>query len=161
MALLDEPVEKFARKTLFYVNATSTVSDAVREMKEHQTISVFIKKDNKIVGIITQKDIIFKVIAEGMNPAEVMVSAVMSSPVLSVKVDDPIRTALDLMSMHDVRRLLVIDKRGLPFGIIVEKHLEGDLIERSMKARECGIKRKSWLEQHVLEISEETLEREH
>jgi len=159
--LLDEPVEKFARRTLFYVDEDATVSDAVRVMKSNQSISVFIKKGDNVVGILTHKDIIFKVIAEGMNPADVKAASIMSSPVLSVNVGDTIGKALDLMSKHNIRRLLVVDKKGAPYGILVEKHVEGDLIESSQKTRECGIKQKSWLERHILEVSEGMINARH
>ena len=161
MTLLNEPVEKFARRALFYVDAKSTVSDAVRVMKENQAISVLIKKDDKVVGILTYKDIIFKVIGDGLNPAEVKVASVMSSPVLSVKVGDRIGNALDIMSKHGIRRLLVVDEHGAPYGLLVEKQVEGDLIDSSQKTRECGVKQRSWLERHILEVSNDILSSRH
>jgi predicted transcriptional regulator len=161
MMLLNEPVEKFARKALFYVDENATVSDAVRVMKENQAISAFIKKEGRVVGILTYKDIIFRVIGEGLNPAQVKVASVMSSPVLSVKVGDSIGNALDMMSKHNIRRLLVVDESGAPYGILVEKQVDGDLIESSQKTWACGVKQKSWLERHILEVSEDVIQSRH
>ena len=68
--------------------------------------------------MVTDRDILYRVVAQGLDPRETRVSAVLSRPVVSCAETDPLRTALDLMAAHHVRRLPVRDAGGRVTGWI-------------------------------------------
>jgi signal-transduction protein with cAMP-binding, CBS, and nucleotidyltransferase domain len=72
----------------------------------------------KPVGIITDRDIVVKIVAEGQAPADMKVGAVMSSPVVSLREDDGFIEALDKMSAGGVRRAPVVDREGCLKGMV-------------------------------------------
>lgn len=69
-------------------------------------------------GMITDRDIALKVVAEGLAPAKTAVAAVMSRPVLTLREDDGFIAALDKMSARGVRRAPVVDHDGRLTGLI-------------------------------------------
>lgn len=146
-------------RRLYYVSEDASVSDAVKVMEENRVGSVLAVRDGTPVGILTDKDVLFKVVSEGRNPAKVRVSEVMSSPLITVRKDEPVEKALELMGKHDIRRVLVVDEEGRPYGLLVEKHIVGDLLGGSVRVKESGVEARSWLERHIIEVTEEALER--
>jgi CBS domain-containing protein len=72
------------------------------------------------VGVITDRDIICRVVAEGRDPRDYTAEMVMSEPVFSVGVDAPLAVAVSLMDEHQVRRLPVLDNDGCCAGIIAQ-----------------------------------------
>jgi len=70
------------------------------------------------IGVITDRDIICRVVAEGKNPCDYTAEAIMSEPVFTVAVDAPVDDVVSLMEEHQVRRLPVLDTDGCCAGII-------------------------------------------
>ncbi len=117
---LDAPVEKFMRRSLYFCDPEDTVDKAAKIMKEPHVGSVFVAKNGKPLGIVTERDMLFKVIGEGRNPSEIKVKEIMTSPVVTIDAKAKIREALELMAHHGFRRLLVVDKEK-PVGIIAQR----------------------------------------
>ena len=63
-------------------------------------------------GVLTDRDILYRVVAEGRDPVATRVREVMSSPLIACGAGDTVRAALDLMAAHNVRRLAVRDAGG-------------------------------------------------
>lgn len=74
----------------------------------------------KIVGIITDRDLALKVVAEGKNPETIMVENVMSKAVHFIYIDDEVEKALSLMADQQVRRVPVVDAEERLVGIIAQ-----------------------------------------
>lgn len=70
------------------------------------------------VGIVTDRDITCRVVAQGENPIQLTARDCMSAPVLTVAHTDSVNTVLDIMETGKVRRVLVVDDRGRCCGII-------------------------------------------
>jgi predicted transcriptional regulator len=128
--ILNQSVRTFARRTLFFVDASESITTATNIMKEKGVESIFVKEHERPVGVLTIKDIIFKVVSKGLNPSEVLVSSVMSSPVITIGVDDTMKNAFDIMERNNLRRILVLESDGKPYGLLVLEHLVGDLIKK-------------------------------
>jgi CBS domain-containing protein len=97
--------------------ATATVAQAARVMAERGVGSIVIVKGKKPVGILTERDLLMKVVAEDTKPSTIRVGKVMSSPVLTVKPDVEITDAARTMVKNKIRRLPVVEK-GKLIGII-------------------------------------------
>lgn len=76
------------------------------------------ENDPKIVGVITDRDLCMAVVAAGRDPREVRVKECMTDRVVTLKPDEDIRHAADLMTEKQVRRLPVADDQGAILGIV-------------------------------------------
>jgi CBS domain-containing protein len=72
----------------------------------------------KLVGIVTDRDLALKIVAEGRDPGSTKVETVMTRKVVTCLADDDIQKALDAMSEHQLRRIPVVDNDGRILGII-------------------------------------------
>ena len=78
---LNEPVTKYMSKNVCRVSASDTISEAARKMKKDGVTAALVFVGNEPSGIITERDILYKVVALGTDPTKVVVMRVMSSPV--------------------------------------------------------------------------------
>ncbi|MFQ5838096.1 MAG: malic enzyme-like NAD(P)-binding protein [Thermoplasmata archaeon] len=117
---LDAPVEKFMRRSLYILQPEDTCDKAARVMKEHDVGSVLVGRDEGPIGIVTERDMLKKVLGEGLHPSEVRLKDVMSTPVVSISPKAAVREALELMAHHGFRRLLVVDDER-PVGLIAQR----------------------------------------
>lgn len=70
------------------------------------------------IGVVTDRDIVCRVVAEGKNPMAYTAEHFMSQPVVTVTVDAPVEEVVATMEKHQVRRVPVVDERGCCAGII-------------------------------------------
>jgi CBS domain-containing protein len=75
-------------------------------------------EDEKLVGIITDRDIAIRAIANGLNPAETKVEEVMTDEVFSCSADSDVQVACLMMEEKQVRRVVVTDENQSPIGIV-------------------------------------------
>jgi CBS domain-containing protein len=73
-----------------------------------------------VVGVITDRDIVCRVVATGRNPSGHIVESYMSHPVVTVRADAPLDDAISMMERHQIRRVPVVDERGRCAGIIAQ-----------------------------------------
>jgi|SRR3989344_7454706 len=109
------------------IDASSTVTEAARFMAEHNTHSVFVESQGKVKGIVTESDIVRKVVTQGIDSRRIMVYDIMTSPVVSVGKETSLEDASELMTRHKIRRLAIVEK-----GRIVGK-VTAALIAKNLK----------------------------
>jgi len=100
-----------------------TVASVARLMKENDIGPVPIvenQKSKRLVGIVTDRDLALKVVAEGRDPQTTPVKQVMTTSVITCRGDDDIETALDAMSTQQLRRIPVVDDGNMLLGIIAQ-----------------------------------------
>ena len=93
--------------TLHTIGATQTIDEAAKAMARHRTGSLLVRRGGEYVGIITEVDIIRKVIAKARKPAETMVGEVMTTPLVTIEADQTILDANALMESKQIRHLVV------------------------------------------------------
>ena len=92
------------------VESTMTVADAARKLAELNVGALPICDGDKLQGMITDRDIAVKVVAEGRDPSTVKVIDVSrNTEVVTIGADDSVEEAMRTMGKHQVRRLPVID----------------------------------------------------
>ena len=124
------------------VGEDDTLVDAARLMRELDVGALPIcGRDNRLKGMITDRDIVIKCVADGGDPATTTAGSLGEGKPITIGADDDIRDALQVMQEHQVRRLPVIDGHLL-VGIISQAD-----IARSLSATETG--------ETVAEISED------
>jgi CBS domain-containing protein len=78
---------------------------------------------DRIVGVVTDRDIVCRVVAEGKNPMAYTVDTCMTQPVVSVRADAPIEDVVATMEDYQIRRVPVVDEGGCCAGIIAQADL--------------------------------------
>jgi len=119
------------------VQENQTLADAARLMRDLDVGALPIcGEDNRLKGMVTDRDIVVKVIAQGKDPNSVKCGELGEGKPVTIGADDSIDEALRTMSEHGVRRLPVIDGHDL-IGIVsqadlaknVDEEKVGDLVE--------------------------------
>jgi CBS domain-containing protein len=101
--------------------ATSTpVAEAARLMSSEDVGSLPIVEGERLVGMLTDRDITVRVVAEGKDPQSTSVGDVASRDVVSVDPQQDLDEALRLMAQHQVRRLPVVEEDGRLVGIVAQ-----------------------------------------
>jgi CBS domain-containing protein len=101
------------------VDVKDTVQEAAEVMRKNDISSVIVIKKGDGVGIITERDIICKIVADSKNPEEMVVADVMTSPLITIKPETDIDDAARIMRDKNIRRLVVADKDKI-IGVISE-----------------------------------------
>ena len=105
------------------VTPETPVKTAARKMKDEDVgILPVVEKDGskRLVGVVTDRDIAIRCVAEGHDSSKCSVREVMSSSVKTAKVDDDVDDVMDAMSKEQVRRIPIVDKAGELVGIIAQ-----------------------------------------
>jgi CBS domain-containing protein len=98
---------------------SASVVEAARLMREGDIGSLPITDDEKLVGMITDRDIATRVVAEAADPKTTSVADVYSRDLISVEPDEDLEEAVRLMARHQVRRLPVVEN-GRLVGIVAQ-----------------------------------------
>ena len=100
---------------------TDSVFAAAQLMKSEDVGPIPVIRDKqtkKLEGIVTDRDLALKVVAEGLDPKNTRVEEVMTTGVITCGADSDINDALELMQQHQVRRVPVVDDDDKLIGII-------------------------------------------
>jgi CBS domain-containing protein len=119
---LDDPISKYMNPELVTIDINNSVWEAAKLMKEYKVGSVFVTQNDNPVGILTERDVLYKIVAEDLPSAHVLLRKVMSSPLVSIDADSPARSAIELMRDKGFRRLLVTSQ-GKPAGLVTQDDL--------------------------------------
>jgi len=118
-----EVIVKEAMKTnLAIVQPNVSVLEAAKLMKKRKIGNVIVVEKKHPIGILTESDILKKVVAEGKNANDVLVKNVMSTPIIVVDPYITLEEAMKTMGKCNVRRLPVIEKNEL-IGVITQKDI--------------------------------------
>jgi len=101
------------------IGASASVVEAARLMREEHIGSLPVTDDDQLVGMVTDRDITTRVVAESADPKMTSVADVYSRDLISVEPDKDLAEALRLMARHQVRRLPVVEK-GRLVGIVAQ-----------------------------------------
>ena len=99
------------------------VAKAAELMKNENIGSIPVienEQTKKLVGIVTDRDLALKIVAEGLDAKSTKVEAVMTRKVVTCRADDDLQKALDAMSEHQLRRIPVVDNDNKILGIIAQ-----------------------------------------
>jgi CBS domain-containing protein len=95
------------------------VSEAARVMRSQDVGSVPVVDDGRLVGMVTDRDIALRLVAEGKDPQATPVAEVASAEIVTVRPEQELDSALQLMAQHQVRRLPVVENDRL-VGIVAQ-----------------------------------------
>lgn len=89
-----------------------------QHMRENDVGALPVLQDGKVAGMVTDRDIVVRAVAQGLDTKTTPVSDVMTRSVVCSYEDDDIEAALHTMQQRKVRRVLVMDRQNKPLGIV-------------------------------------------
>lgn len=100
-----------------------TAVELARRMREHRVGCVVVTRDRRPLGMVTDRDLTLRVIAEGRAPASVTAREVMTASPVTVPRNAGIETAVALMRKSGIRRLPIVDEEGMLAGMVTADDL--------------------------------------
>ncbi|MDJ0272966.1 MAG: CBS domain-containing protein [Candidatus Caldarchaeum sp.] len=122
------------------VSPETSVYAAAKLMAEEEVGSLVVTVGEKPVGVLTERDVVRRVVAAGLSPRRTSVEDVMTSPVVVVGENTTLEEAVAIMASNHVRRLLVVRGEKL-VGIVTVTDIVRALGEESAKATPAILRR--------------------
>jgi len=111
-------LKAFMTKEITTLPSTATVLDAAKFMTDMNVGSIIVTDNNRPRGLVTDRDVVAKVIAQGKDSRSIKIGEIMVSPVVTISEDKDIIDATQIMSAHGIRRLPVTGSNGMLAGVI-------------------------------------------
>ncbi|MCS7143911.1 MAG: CBS domain-containing protein [Archaeoglobaceae archaeon] len=121
----DIPVKEIMTRDVCKASIDENIHSVAKRMVEYGVGSAVIMDGRKPVGIVTEKDLIAKVVAKNKSPSSVKVREVMSSPLITIRPTTSVREAANIMTKRGIRRLPVVNDSGELVGIITDNDILG------------------------------------
>ena len=115
------------------IEANKPVAYAARMMKDEDVGMAPIVEGDRLVGTLTDRDIVTRVVAMGMDPQSVTVREVASTDLVTVDPEQDLGEALRLMASNQVRRLPVVEEDGRLVGVVAQAD-----VAREAKDKQTG-----------------------
>jgi len=115
-------VRDFMSKDVKTVRVDDTVREVVRKMNKFRISSIIVMEGKRPVGIITERDILERIVEPCMEPTAIRAKEIMSSPVISASPEVSIEDAARLMATKKIKKLTVIEN-GKLVGIVTSMDL--------------------------------------
>ena len=135
------------RKNTVIVEEGVSVAEACLSMRQKgEGCAIILSKQGTPFGIVTERDITWKVAANGLDPKSVKVVEVMSTPLITIDPDADLLEAAKIMRQHKIRRLAVV-RKGFLYGILTASNISYKL-ESYMDKERQDILRYLWTPQY-------------
>ncbi len=140
---MENSVEAIMSKKVDTIDILESADAAAKKMRDKKISSLIVvdstKKEGESQGIVTERDLVYRVCAQGLSSKDVRVKNIMSSPVATIDPKSTIEGAADLMLSNKARHLLVVDANKTPVGIVaptdLNKYLRADIDLNEVQAR--------------------------
>jgi len=114
------------------VTPETSVSEAAQLMKSDDIGSLPILDGDQLAGMVTDRDIVIRAVAEGKDPRGMPVREVASRELVTVHADEDLSSALQLMASQQVRRLPVVDDDGRLVGVLAQADVALEAKEKAV-----------------------------
>ena len=103
--------------------------DAARAMTARHVGAAAVVDGSTVLGVVTERDVLQKVVAEGKDAALVRVRDIMSSPARAIGLSTSVDEAAELMRKHHIRHLVVLDEDGRLAGMLALRYLLYEMMD--------------------------------
>lgn len=111
-------VKEIMTKNPEMLSMDTSLMDAAKKMKDLNVGVMPVSREDSVVGVVTDRDIVVRGIAERRDPSKTAVRDIMSSDVFTCTENTDIQEAAQAMKKNKVRRLVITDTAGKPVGIV-------------------------------------------
>ncbi|MGD2201356.1 MAG: CBS domain-containing protein [Candidatus Bathyarchaeota archaeon] len=127
---MDLRIEDVLIRKVVTVPSDCTVEEAVKTMDRHSTSCLVILSEGRVDGIVTNRDMVYRLVAEGLDPSTTYVQEIATSPVVLLKPDDYLGEAIKIMLQKKIKKIPLVNVEGenarlvglLSFSDLVEYH---------------------------------------
>ena len=132
---VDDALNKLIRKSVIdivtrevvTVDENESVVNIAKLMSNTKSSYCLVMKSDKVIGIITEKDIVRRVVAAEKDPKQLKAMDIMSAPIIAVTSDTLLEDAVMLMAKNNIRKLAVLDNQDKLVGVITVEALAKEL----------------------------------
>jgi CBS domain-containing protein len=121
-------IRSLMKTEMITVKPDDSVVDAARLMAQNQVGAVLVVEGGALTGIVSERDVVTRVVSEGKDPATTKVSEISTSAVVDVDVNTHVRKCAELQSAMGVRHLPVTEN-GVPVGILSSRDFLAYVVE--------------------------------
>jgi CBS domain-containing protein len=118
------------------ISSDTTIAEAARIMDQKVIGSVLVEENGNVIGVMTERDILRKIVAKGKNPEETTVKEIMNTPLITIDANSSLEEASNVMTKHEIRRLIITENDAI-VGIItargIAKNMRYSLGKRVLK----------------------------
>jgi CBS domain-containing protein len=139
-------VAEAMRRNIVTVNKDVSVAEASLSMRKKGEGCAIILRQGKPFGIVTERDVTWKVAGEGLDPKNVKVFEVMSTPLVTIGPDADLLEAAKVMKEHKIRRLAVV-RESVLYGVLTAADVSRNL-EKYLDDERRNILRYLWMPQY-------------
>jgi len=128
-------VKSYMDKDVNTIVEEATVTETAKAMAEKEDGYLIVLKEGKPIGIITETDLVSKILAKEANPSTIKVSEVMSKPLITIDPDEDLLKASEIMREHKINKLAVV-RTGIIYGMITSKNIAdrcGTYVDKSIR----------------------------
>jgi CBS domain-containing protein len=138
---LSKDAGSIASRNYITLNEDNTVSEGVKVMRNSDTSSIIItnKSTQQPTGIVTERDILYRVIGEDKSPSETTLKSIMSHPLVSINDKASVKEAICIMRNRHVRRMLVKKADGSILGITTLRSAIGNIPSQGIDLAEVEL----------------------
>ena len=141
--IVENSVEAIMSKKVDTIDILESAHSAAKKMRDKKISSLVAvdkgKGEGQTQGIVTERDLVYRVCAQGSSGKDVRVKDIMSSPIATIDPKSTVEVAADLMLSNKIRHLLVVDVNKMPIGIVaptdLNKYLRADIDLDEVQAR--------------------------
>jgi CBS domain-containing protein len=129
---------ELADKNIVILGESTLVAEAAKEMRKRGVMSVLVGNPERksCVGIVTEKDMLYRVVAENRGTFKTTLKAVMSTPLITIDGDRSLKDAIEIMRTNNIRRLPVTEEGGNVVGMLTLRSIVGNTLERALDLAE-------------------------
>ena len=111
-------VQQIMSKDVHIADPNMTIRDAARQMRAENIGSLPVGENDQLIGMVTDRDIVVRAVAEERSPGNTTVREVMSEGLCYCFEDDDVERAAQVMAQHQVRRLPVVNRNKRLVGVV-------------------------------------------
>ncbi|MDF2738073.1 MAG: transporter family protein, partial [Nitrososphaeraceae archaeon] len=145
---LERPVSSYVSKQFVMVDENVSVANAVKLTQPKNIETIIVTSNGKPVGIVTDSDILEKVVIKGDDSDLVFLKSIMTSPILTLHSTSSLKQAIELMRIRKIKRVPIVDSHNKSaqkiIGIVTQKFLaetiRNSVIEKTFKSYRVSIK---------------------
>lgn len=120
-------VKDIMSKKVIFLTKEKSVYDAIKLMAENSISTIIVEENDRLVGILTERDLVKKVLYKEKDPKKLKIEQIMSKNPKHIYPDAPIIVAGNTMKEHKVRKLVVLNEKNEVIGIISQTDIINSL----------------------------------
>ena len=120
---------RLGNKPPLTVGPQDTVAQAARAMTQRGVGAAAVVEGNKVLGVVTERDMLQKVVANEHDATRIRVREIMTSPPLTIHLKTTVDDAATMMRKHHIRHLIVLDDNEALVGMLAQRYVLYDLMD--------------------------------